>query len=99
MLSGLFDWALVAVFGYAGRRRPPWPLFPQQPERGPPQVSTTVRTGAACPSRIRLVLAGALARYPPGAGQRACFLQYMLVLRSLGHDVLWPDVLAGRSRF
>ena len=27
-----------------------------------------MRTGAACPSRLRLVLAGVLARYPQGAG-------------------------------
>ncbi len=44
-------------------------------------------------SRLRLVLAGALARYPQGAGHWACFLQYILGLRDLGHDVLWLDVL------
>jgi hypothetical protein len=44
-------------------------------------------------SRLRPVLAGALARYPQGAGHWACFLQYILGLRDLGHDVLWLDVL------
>ena len=44
-------------------------------------------------SRLRLVLAGALARYPQGGGHWACFLQYLLGLRDLGHDVLWLDVL------
>src|SRR5713226_5976643 len=49
--------------------------------------------GAARTSRLRLVLAGALARYPQGAGHWACFLQYILGLRDLGHEVLWLDVL------
>ena len=49
--------------------------------------------GAAGSSRLRLVLAGALARYPQGAGHWTCFLQYILGLRDLGHDVLWLDVL------
>src|SRR5260370_15709821 len=49
--------------------------------------------GAARMSRLRLVLAGALARYPQGGGHWACFLQYLLGLRDLGHDVLWLDVL------
>src|SRR5258705_12978042 len=49
--------------------------------------------GAARTSRLRLVLAGALARYPQGAGHWTCFLQYILGLRDLGHDVLWLDVL------
>ena len=44
-------------------------------------------------SRLRLVLAGALARYPQGGGHWVCFLQYILGLRDLGHDVLWLDVL------
>ncbi len=49
--------------------------------------------GAAGSSRLRLVLAGALARYPQGAGHWTCFLQYILGLRDLGHDVPWLDVL------
>jgi hypothetical protein len=44
-------------------------------------------------SRLRLVLAGALARYPEGAGHWACFLQYVFGLRDLGHDVFWLDLL------
>jgi hypothetical protein len=49
--------------------------------------------GAARTSRLRLVLAGALARYPQGGGHWALFLQYILGLRDLAHDVLWLDVL------
>jgi hypothetical protein len=60
---------------------------------GSERVSTPMMVGAAGPSRLRLVLAGALARYPQGAGHWTCFLQYMLGLRDLGHDVLWLDVL------
>jgi hypothetical protein len=44
-------------------------------------------------SRVRLVLAGGLARYPEGAGNWVCFLQYVLGLRDLGHDVFWLDLL------
>jgi hypothetical protein len=49
--------------------------------------------GAQGLSRLRLVLAGGLARYPEGAGHWACFLQYVLGLRDLGHDVFWLDLL------
>jgi hypothetical protein len=49
--------------------------------------------GARGLSRLRLVLAGGLARYPEGAGHWTCFLQYVLGLRDLGHDVFWLDLL------
>lgn len=44
-------------------------------------------------SRVRVVVAGGLARYPQGGGHWACFLQYVLGLRDLGHEVWWLDVL------
>jgi hypothetical protein len=46
-------------------------------------------------SRLRIVLAGGfLAAYPEGGGHWMAFLQYLLALRALGHDVLWLEVLA-----
>jgi hypothetical protein len=44
-------------------------------------------------SGLRLVLAGGVAQYPEGGGHWACFLQYILGLRDLGHDVFWLDLL------
>jgi hypothetical protein len=43
-----------------------------------------------CRWRDRLA---AMARYPQGAGHWTCFLQYILGLRDLGHEVLWLDIL------
>jgi hypothetical protein len=34
-----------------------------------------------------------LASYPQGGGHWSCFLQYLLGLRALGHDVFWIEVL------
>lgn len=46
-------------------------------------------------TRLRIVLAGGfLAAYPEGGGHWMAFLQYLLGLRALGHDVLWLEVLA-----
>jgi hypothetical protein len=43
---------------------------------------------------VRIVLAGGfLAVYPEGGGHWMAFLQYLLGLRALGHDVLWLEVL------
>jgi hypothetical protein len=50
-------------------------------------------TRATAASRLRLVLAGGLARYPQGGGHWACFLQYVRGLADLGHDLFWLDVL------
>jgi hypothetical protein len=61
--------------------------------RGGKNPHTTIMLMSSRMSRLRLVLAGALARYPQGAGHWACFLQHILGLRDLGHDVLWLDVL------
>jgi hypothetical protein len=45
--------------------------------------------------RLRVVLAGGfLAFYPEGGGVWMGFLQYLLGLRALGHDVLWLELLA-----
>ncbi len=44
-------------------------------------------------ARLRMVLAGNLAKYPEGGGHWACFVQYVLGLRDLGHDPFWLDVL------
>jgi hypothetical protein len=46
-------------------------------------------------SRLRIVLAdgGSFARYPQGGGHWTCFLQYLLGLHALGHDVFWLEVL------
>ncbi len=46
-------------------------------------------------SRLRVVLAGGfLAGYPEGGGVWMGFLQYLLGLRALGHDVVWLELLA-----
>jgi len=50
-------------------------------------------SGPAALSRLRLVLAGGLARDPQGRGPWACFLQHVPRLRDLGHDVFWLDAL------
>jgi hypothetical protein len=43
---------------------------------------------------VRIVLGGGfLAGYPEGGGHWMAFLQYLLGLRALGHDVLWLEVL------
>jgi hypothetical protein len=52
---------------------------------------------ATTASRLRLVLAGGLARYPQGGGHWACFLQYVRGLEDLGHEVFWFDVLLSRG--
>jgi len=52
---------------------------------------------ATAASRLRLVLAGGLARYPQGGGHWACFLQYLLGLGDLGHEVFWLDLLPSRG--
>ncbi len=45
-------------------------------------------------SKLRIVLAnGSLAGYPQGGGHWTVFLQYLLGLRALGHDVFWLEVL------
>jgi hypothetical protein len=45
-------------------------------------------------SKIRIVLAhGALADYPEGGGHWMGYLQYLLGLDDLGHDVLWLEVM------
>jgi hypothetical protein len=45
-------------------------------------------------SRLRIVLGGGfLAKYMEGGGHWAAFLQYVLGLRALGHDVVWLEVL------
>jgi hypothetical protein len=43
--------------------------------------------------RIVLANAGSLAAYPEGGGHWSCFLQYVLGLHALGHDVFWLEVL------
>jgi hypothetical protein len=46
-------------------------------------------------SNIRIVLAhGALASYPEGGGHWAGYLQYLLGLADLGHDVFWLEIYA-----
>lgn len=46
-------------------------------------------------SRVRILLAdgGSFASYPQGGGHWSCFLQYLLGLNALGHDVFWLEVL------
>src|SRR5438045_2885738 len=44
-------------------------------------------------SRARIVLAGSLAGYPKGGGHWSAFLQYILGLKALGHDVFWFEIL------
>jgi hypothetical protein len=44
--------------------------------RGGKNPQTTIMLMSSRMSRLRLVLAGALSRYPQGAGHWACFLQY-----------------------
>jgi hypothetical protein len=45
-------------------------------------------------SKLRIVLANnTLASYPQGGGHWSCFLQYLLGLNALGHDVFWLEVL------
>jgi hypothetical protein len=47
---------------------------------------------------VRIVLAGDfLARYPEGGGHWMAFLQYLLGLRSLGHDVFWLELLSSNG--
>lgn len=44
-------------------------------------------------STLRIILAnGSLAGYPQGGGHWTVFLQYLLGLRALGHDVFWLEV-------
>jgi hypothetical protein len=44
-------------------------------------------------SGVRIVLAnGSLAAYPQGGGHWTCFLQYLLGLEDLGHDLFWLEV-------
>jgi hypothetical protein len=44
-------------------------------------------------SRVRIVLAnGSLVGYPQGGGLWTMFLQYLLGLRALGHDVFWLEL-------
>lgn len=56
-------------------------------------------------SRVRIVLGGGfLAVYPQGGGHWSVFLQYLLGLRALGHDVFWLEVMRssgnpGRDRY
>ncbi len=46
-------------------------------------------------SRARIVLAnGSLARYPQAGGHWSWFLQFVLGLEDLGHDVVWLELLA-----
>jgi hypothetical protein len=50
-------------------------------------------------SKIRIVLAhGALADYPEGGGHWMAYLQYLLGLDDLGHDVLWLEVMRSSGR-
>lgn len=43
---------------------------------------------------LRIALAnGSLARYPQAGGLWSCFLQYLLGLNALGHNVFWLEVL------
>lgn len=43
---------------------------------------------------LRIVLAnGSLASYPQGGGLWSCFLQYMLGIAALGHEVFWLELL------
>jgi hypothetical protein len=45
-------------------------------------------------SKLRIVLAnGSLAKYPPGGGHWTAFLQYLLGLDALGHEVFWLELL------
>src|SRR5215470_16818980 len=45
-------------------------------------------------SKLRIVLAnGSLANYPQGGGHWSVFLQYLLGLDALGHDVFWLELL------
>ena len=46
-------------------------------------------------SPLRIVLGSAkLADYPEGGGHWSCFLQYMLGLKGLGHDIFWLELLS-----
>ena len=46
-------------------------------------------------SRLRIVLGGPnLASYPEGGGHWSCFLQYMLGLKALNHDIFWIEPLS-----
>ncbi len=48
----------------------------------------------AGPSSLRILLANrTLACYPQGGGHWACFLQYLLGLKALGHEVFWLEIL------
>lgn len=45
-------------------------------------------------SRLRIILGSAkLASYPEGGGHWSCFLQYMLGLMGLEHDIFWLELL------
>ncbi len=49
-------------------------------------------------SRLRIVLGGPkLASYPEGGGHWSCFLQYMLGLKALNHDVFWLELLSASA--
>jgi len=46
------------------------------------------------PSSLRILLANrTLARYPQGGGHWTCFLQYLVGLSALGHEVFWLEIL------
>src|SRR5216117_3826865 len=52
-------------------------------------------------SRLHIVLGGGVADYPVGGGHWSVFLQYLLGLKALGHDVFWLDFFksSGDSRW
>jgi hypothetical protein len=50
-------------------------------------------------SKLRIVLANrTLASYPQGGGHWSCFLQYLLGLKALGHDVFWLEILRSTGK-
>jgi len=52
------------------------------------------RTITRTTSKLRIVLANAsLAKYPQGGGHWTVFLQYLLGLAALGHDIFWLELL------
>lgn len=52
------------------------------------------RTIRPTTSKLRIVLANAsLAQYPQGGGHWTVFLQYLLGLAALGHDLFWLEIL------
>jgi hypothetical protein len=45
-------------------------------------------------SKLRIALANnSLAGYPQGGGHWSCFLQYLIGLNAMGHDVFWLELL------